>query len=145
LQNEQLALQRQTLEDEWRQRFFDNQISIYRDVVETAGRIAVLSRNRDDPRMKAELEEFLTQFWGQMCIVEGSDVERAMILFKSGVEKQLPAEKIEQLALNLAHVCRNETNTRYFLTSDEISKRKSSRGTNEQLLEKMKTLVKTRG
>ena len=114
LQTEQLRLQRVALEEEWKQKFFDNQIEIYSEVAAVAGKIAALGNAAsDEDRAKYKLE-FSALFWGKMCIVEGADVEQAMIFFKRGLDKNIKSEKLEQLAVNLVHVCRNETKQRYF-------------------------------
>ena len=142
LQTEQTMLQRQTLEDEWRQKFFDNQIEIYRELADVVGKIAVLRNDVDDPEFANQTRQFLALFWGKMCIVEGSDVERAMIQFKRGIDQKLAADELEQLALSLVHVCRNETNERYFLTDAERKQRESKLfGSNNEILKKMEKLT----
>ena len=148
LQSEQTELQRLTLENEWRQKFFDNQIEIYGEVADVVGKIAVLRDDVEDidhvdgTEFAKQTREFQILFWGKMCIVEGSDVEQAMIQFELGLREKLGAGDLKQLAFSLVHVCRNETNERYFLTYAERKRRESKQfGSNTEILKKMADLT----
>lgn len=121
-------------ESQRRQTFFDERMEVYSRATEAAAHIAALKRADDEHSQYSEaVIDFQTLFWGPMAITEGKEVEAAMFLFNEGIKNNLGAEALEQLALHLAHICRNEAHAHYF---DEDAPA-SRYGSSEEILEKM--------
>lgn len=135
----QSAAQTRAIEQQWNNTFYDERMKLYARATEAAGRIASLVRKESD---QAEIDgaiiEFRTLFWGPMCITEGTDVESAMVKFNTGISSNAGASALEQLALRLAHVCKNETHA-YYLTTDQPASRY---GTNAEILSQMDDIIK---
>ncbi|MBD3276640.1 MAG: hypothetical protein GF372_15095 [Candidatus Marinimicrobia bacterium] len=137
---QQSRAQTEAIRDQWRQTFYDQRMEIYQRATEGTGRIASLMRmNGPEQEIKRAIMEFRSLFWGPMAITEGADVENAMVYFNRGLTQNLPARDIEQLALYLAHVCRNEAYAYYNIRrSDEPASRY---GANEEILEMMEKVL----
>jgi len=130
--------QSRAIREQWRQTFYDERIAVYSRATETAGRIAsLMSSGGTDEELSEAVVEFRTLFWGPMCITEGADVEKAMVKFNKGLNSNLSAAEMEQLALYLAHVCRNEAYNYYF----EDKKAGSRYGPNEEVLSRMDAVI----
>ena len=100
----EMVLQRETQQDQWQQKFYDNQIDVYRNASTAAAKIATLKKTgAPSEEIERAYVEFSSYFWGPMCIFEGADVERAMVKFKTGVDSKKSAHVLEQLALKLSH------------------------------------------
>lgn len=126
------------LREQWNKSFYDEKISIYSRATEAAGRIAALKHaGGSEEELRSALIEFRTLFWGPMCITEDPDVEEAMVKFHSGASTNIPTADFEQLALYLAHVCKNEAHSHYFNNEGPAS----TYGTNDKILEKMTKLI----
>ena len=126
------------IKSQWKQKYFDNQIEVYRAASNSAARIASLKKAGapSDEIQKAYIE-FTSYYWGPMSIFEDGHVEKAMIKFKKGVDDKKSPEILEQLSLKLAHIFRNATFDYYFpAEEDPIIK-----GTNKQLLDQMNELL----
>jgi hypothetical protein len=137
-QTEATKSQTRSIEEQWAQKFYEERMTIYRRATEAAARIATLkSMDAGDDQLREPMEQFHTLFWGPMCITEGDDVERAMVKFKAGLDTHISPRKLEQMALCLAHICKNETRVFYKIEPSKMD----SYGTNEQLLAKMQELL----
>lgn len=137
---QQSEAQTEAIRDQWRQTFYDQRMDIYQRATEVAARIASLMRvNGPEQEISRAVVEFRTLFWGPMAITEGADVENAMIYFNRGLSQRLPARDMEQLALYLAHVCRNEAYDYYKI--NRAAGPASRYGTNEQILGEMKQIL----
>ena len=139
----QSEAQTQAIRDQWGRKFYDEKIDLYTRATEVAARIAALRRSQSDEKtFEDALVEFRSLYWGPMCITEGEDVESAMVKFHEGVTADLPASALEQLALFLAHVCKNEAHALY-LDKDKPTEEPPSRyGNNRQILERMDKIMK---
>lgn len=141
-QNRYIETQNRNIENQWRQEFYKERLRIYSRATEAAARVAALSQDANSTEangkeFKRAVIEFNTLFWGPMCITEGEEVEEAMVRFAQGLTNKLPAEKLMQLALRLAHVCKNEAIREY--TKGELPA--SVYGSNIQILRKMKEIL----
>ena len=137
-QNRNIETQNRNIETQWRQEFYKERLRIYSRATEAAARIAALQQDADSTEANGKelaraIIEFKTLFWGPMCITEGAYVEDAMLKFNTGLGKGLAAPELKQLALYLAHVCRNEAHAEYKGKKTHAS----VYGTNTEILDKM--------
>jgi hypothetical protein len=103
----QAKLEFETRQAELKRRYWEEQVTIYRDATQTAAAIAI-SESLDEVR--EERRNFWTLYWGEMSLLEHREVEQAMVAFG----KQLAAweasqekpELIENYAFDIAHCCR---------------------------------------
>ena len=136
----QISAQREERMNQWQQKFYDNQIDVYRDVSSIAAKISTLKNNNaGHEEIQKAYVEFLTYFWGPMAIFEDSAVEQAMLKFKSGIDKDKSGKVLEQLSLKLSHIFRNGTHQYYFKPPAPAS----SLGSNEKLLNDMNKLLES--
>ena len=131
-----LKSQTNAINNQWGQMFYDEKMSQYIKVTESAARIAVLKKHKKTEELEKEIITFRTHFWGPMGIVEGDEVEKAMVTFNKGIDT-VGDDSLETMAIYLAHICRNEAR-RIFLHNEGTS---SHYGTSEELLILMKTLL----
>jgi hypothetical protein len=137
---QQSAAQTEAIKEQWNSTFYDERIKLYTRATEAAARIASLKHmNAPAKAIDTAIIEFRNLFWGPMCITEGPEVESAMVKFNIGLSKGANAEVLQQLALLLAHVCKNETYA-YYLKTDEIA---SVYGSNREILTQMDDLIVT--
>lgn len=126
------------LNQQWKQQFYRERLELYRRATETAARIATLkTTNASTEQLDGSMREFYTLFWGPMAMTEEAAVESAMVKFKAGLDRNLDGRTLQTLALYLAHVARNETNSAYL----EGQSASSGYGTNAEILSKMAKLV----
>ena len=135
----QAEAQTDAIRQQWATHFYDEKLSLYAKATETAAKIAALkSQGATDAEMQEIVTQFRILFWGPMCVTEGPDVEKAMVLFGAGLDSSIPAKDLQQLSLYLAHVCRNEAHALYV----RDGKPASHYGANDKILPLMKALSK---
>ena len=81
--------------------FLDKQLDLYTRITKLAATIA--THGLDNDRF-----EFTRLYWGEMGLVEGSEVEQAMAAFQAGLDAKAPEKDLARSALTLAHACRKE-------------------------------------
>jgi hypothetical protein len=142
-QTEATKSQTQATRDQWSQKFYEEKLAAYLRATEAAARIAALkTSSAEQSKVDEAILQFRVQYWGPMCITEGHDVEQAMVYFNDGIKRGLEAEGLEQLALYLAHVCKNEAHMLYNLDRPGNSERNSNPYySTAQLLFEMKQIV----
>jgi hypothetical protein len=138
--NQATSAQTEAIEQQWNSSFYDERIRIYTRATEAAGEIASLVRMKEsdtgnvpDDEINSAIVDFRKLFWGPMCITEGEDVSKAMVKFNEGLDRKVDARTLEQLALRLAHICKNETYA-YYLGMDSAVSRL---GSNDRILFQM--------
>lgn len=84
--------------------FLERQLILYTKATQLASTISATS----DPKKKDQsVEEFWSIYWGELALVEDAFVEGAIVNFGDALRKKSNDEEIKQLALKLAHACRN--------------------------------------
>ena len=83
--------------------FLERQLQFYLEATKVASIIAV---SKEEHAVCAATHRFKELFWGELALVEDEGVEIAMLNFKSALDRDLPAEELEQMSLALAHACR---------------------------------------
>lgn len=85
--------------------FLDKQLTLYIQATRLAAFIAAhVSEPENYTKAKAEFHQL---YWGEMCLVEQGEVEKAMVKFNTALDK-LPDTELPKLALELAYACRKE-------------------------------------
>ncbi len=134
----QTKAQADAINNQWKQQFYEERLILYRRATEAAGRVAALKvAGAGGEEAESAWIEFRTLYWGPMGMTEGPDVERAMVFFNNAVEKDKDADTLQQLALRLAHVAKNETSSVYLGERGSVS----HYGSNEAILAQMKELA----
>lgn len=127
------------IKDQWSRRFYDEKLAVYSRATEAAAGVAALkSKGAPESQIEDAEMQFKILYWGPMCITEGNDVETAMVRFQQGVDAGASASQLEQLSLDLAHICRNEAHVLY----NQEKGFDASYGSNTQILEKMNAIVR---
>lgn len=84
--------------------FLERQLQFYLEATRVAAIIAV---SKEENAVCAATHRFKELFWGELALVEDEKVEIAMLEFKSALDRDLPADELEQMSLGLAHACRD--------------------------------------
>ncbi|MEM9022406.1 MAG: hypothetical protein AAGB22_01600 [Bacteroidota bacterium] len=131
-----LRSQSEAINNQWGQEFYKQKMQVYLQAAEVTSQIAYL---KAQDTLQAALDEkimaFNTLYFGPMAIMEESSVEAAMVMYKRALDEDLPADVLEQLALYLSHVLRNDSRAMYL----QETQPSSPYGTNEELLEAMRS------
>lgn len=83
--------------------FLERQLKLYTEASQVAAVIATTSNNA--ARSKAE-NRFWELYWGELALVENTEVEAAMVAFGGGLNNKASLGELQQLSLTLAHACR---------------------------------------
>jgi hypothetical protein len=83
--------------------FLERQLKLYTEASQVVAIIATTSNNA--ARSKA-VNRFWELYWGELALVENTEVEAAMVAFGEGLKKDAPLGELQQLSLTLAHACR---------------------------------------
>lgn len=86
---------------EFRTKLYDEQRPLYARACTLAATLATAETGLEGAR-----QEFLMLYWGEMCLIEDSLVEQAMIAFRKGLINGATRSELEQLAYELAIACR---------------------------------------
>ena len=90
-------------------RFYEEKLAAYSKATEAASKIAALkSAGAPAAQVQDAVTQFKTLLRGPVSIAEGRDVNSAMDLFNGALDADADAGQVQQLALDLAHVCANE-------------------------------------
>ena len=106
-----------TRQTEFRKRFWEEQVSLYRDATDAAAEIAMAA---DLPSAGDARKRFWKLYWGKLSMIEHKEVERAMIAFGStlsecekgktttcfGVAEGAEPTALRKRAYELAHCAR---------------------------------------
>ena len=84
--------------------FLERQLALYTEATQVSSTIATTS---DSKKKEQALDRFWSLYWGQLALVEDAFVEGAMVKLGEALQKKSSDEEVKQLALNLAHACRN--------------------------------------
>lgn len=83
--------------------FLERQLKLYTEASQVAAAIATTSDNA--ARGKA-VNRFWQLYWGELALVENTEVEAAMVAFGAGLNNKASPSELQQLSLTLAHACR---------------------------------------
>ena len=83
--------------------FLDRQMTLYTDATRA---VAVIATSADAAEKAKAEQRFWELYWGELALVEDHRVENAMVAFKNGLVGQIDKADLQQLALDLAHACR---------------------------------------
>lgn len=96
-----------TKRSEFRKRFWEEQLEIYKRTCVAAAGIATAS---SIALVKRECEEFWRLYWGELSILESKDVKDAMVNFGNQLHlveaEQAHPKSLEGLSYQLARACR---------------------------------------
>jgi hypothetical protein len=84
--------------------FLERQLVLYTDAAQAA---ATLATSGDEAEKAKARKRFWELYWGELALVENSDVEAAMVSFGRGLREGGDQDELQQLSLGLAHACRN--------------------------------------
>ncbi len=84
--------------------YLNKQLELYTEVTKVTATIAT---SADGAKVEKATQRFKELYWGELALVERSDVARAMISFREALAAKRQTE-LAPLALALAHACRDE-------------------------------------
>ncbi len=82
--------------------FLERQLKLYTEASQVA---AVIATSDTAARRKA-VDRFWELYWGELALVENTEVEAAMVAFGGGLKNKASTSELQQLSLRLAHACR---------------------------------------
>jgi hypothetical protein len=94
---------------ESRRPFLELQLKLYTETAQIAGKIVVPGLPQNE--RQAAVRRFWELFWSELAVVEGDQVERAMVQVGQALRKMEQGEPLgvlEQAVLNLAHALRDD-------------------------------------
>lgn len=85
--------------------FLKQQLALFREATAVT---ATLASSKDQAEVAKARARFWQLYWGELGLVERGGVARAMADFGRALKEGTSQESLGPLALNLAHVCRDE-------------------------------------
>lgn len=85
--------------------YLDLQLTLYTEATRVTATIVTSS---DVSEIEKATKRFYELFWGELALVERAQVAAAMVAFRDALETNRPVNELQQLALDLAHACRDE-------------------------------------
>lgn len=110
-----------TTEKDFRQPYWERQISLYFEATRSA---ATLATSDDEKKRHNAAATFWELYWGPLALVEDRAVETAMIAFGDCLKENCSRSRLQQLSLNLAHICRRSIGTSWDLKLEELKGQK---------------------
>lgn len=84
--------------------FLKLQLSLYTEASQVA---SVLATSTDNAEVEKSKERFWKLYWGELALVENSQVEAAMVELGKALKTGKKQVDLQQLSLTLARACRN--------------------------------------
>ena len=97
-------IQIQTRRIEATKPFLDRQLKLYTDATQAA---ATLATSVKETELVQARERFWSLYWGELALVEDTQVEGAMVQFGSALSEGQTGTQLQSLSLQLAHACRD--------------------------------------
>ena len=85
--------------------YLDKQLELYTEATKVTATIATSADIKEIEKATKRFEEL---YWGELALVERSDVASAMISFRKAFDTKMAQSALAPLALALAHACRDE-------------------------------------
>jgi hypothetical protein len=85
--------------------FLDKQLALYTEATKVTATIAT---SPDSDEVNKATKRFHELYWGELALVERTDVASAMVSFKTALDQNQGQDKLAPIALRLAHACRDE-------------------------------------
>jgi hypothetical protein len=110
-----------------KQPFFVKQFEVSLRATKMASTMAT---TKDELAFNAAENEFWLLYWGELAVVESSEVASAMVAFGDNLEQmrrpiQLPASELQDYSLSLADAVRNQTQSNWMVELPPLSALKS--------------------
>jgi len=106
-----IRIEAETRQFEARQPFLQKQLELYTEATNNASIIATSS---DPKALNTARQRFMELYWGELALVENGgllsnedSVENAVAKFKQCLDSNCSQDELQQLALKLAHACRD--------------------------------------
>jgi hypothetical protein len=85
--------------------YLDKQLALYTEATRVT---AIIATSTDSQEVEKALKRFKELYVGELALVERGSVAGAMVAFREALDERKGQEWLAPLALNLAHVCRDE-------------------------------------
>lgn len=85
--------------------YLNRQLELYIEATRVTATIATSTDSEEIETAKKRFEEL---FWGELALVERDEVALAMVSFREALDAHEGQDTLAQLALSLAHTCRDE-------------------------------------
>ena len=85
--------------------FLNKQLALYTEATKVTATIAT---SADSQEIEKATKRFKELYWGELALVERSDVASAMVSFRTALNAKMGQDALAPLALALAHACRDE-------------------------------------
>lgn len=83
--------------------FLERQLKLYTEASQVAALIATSS---DERQIQQALGRFWQLYWGELALVENTEVEAAMVAMGNAIHEKANPQVLKQASLKLAHACR---------------------------------------
>ncbi len=83
--------------------FLERQLKLYTEASQVAALIATSS---DERQIQQALGRFWQLYWGELALVENTEVEAAMVAMGDAIREKANPQVLKQASLKLAHACR---------------------------------------
>lgn len=83
----------------------DKRFELYVEVTKLA---SVIATSGNQAVVEESVARFKQLYWGELGLVEGKEVTKAMVQFKAGLDEGAQPETLQGLSLALAQACRDE-------------------------------------
>ena len=85
--------------------YLNKQLQLYTEAAKVTATIATSANSQE---VEKAIKRFKELYWGELALVERSDVASAMISFRNALLAEEGQDALAPLALTLAHACRDE-------------------------------------
>lgn len=85
--------------------YLDIQLALYKEATKVTATIAT---STDAQEVRRATKRFRELYWGELGLVERTDVAAAMVAFRTALDAGSGQDALGPLALKLAHACRDE-------------------------------------
>ena len=91
-----------------RRQSYEEKLAAYARLTEAASKIAAMKADgANAAQLQEPVEQFRTLAWGPAAVAQGADVKAAIDLFAGALDSDADAGQLQQLSLDLAHICAN--------------------------------------
>ena len=85
--------------------YLEKQLDLYTEATQVT---AIIATSKDQEEIRVATKRFNELFWGELALVERDEVAKKMIAFRHALDGGKEQKVLANLALKLAHSCRDE-------------------------------------
>jgi len=85
--------------------YLEKQLDLYTEATQVT---AIIATSKVQEEIRIAIKRFNELYWGELAMVERDEVAKAMIAFRNALDNGKEQKELANLALKLAHACRDE-------------------------------------